>query len=349
MLKIQINLRTIQQNLFEIKRTLPEQTKICAVIKANAYGFGDIKMAELLEKAVDCFGVATVMEGKRLRTAGITKDILVFGVCDDILTAIENNLIITVNSIDEIRNIIETKKEIRIHIAVDTGMNRFGIKDFADFKSVILLLKANKKIAPEGIYTHFAFEDNCPRQIDIQIKVFQKFIAVFKRHFPSAIVHGASSGTVRHSTAIFDMVRIGKALYGGIDGMETAITVKSKIIAVKRLREGEQISYNGEWTADKPTAVGIVSGGYADGIDMRFTGHSFVMVKNKMCKIVGRICMDCFAIILPNDKITTGETVSIISNRNGQTLMDIYRETGIIVCNILCGIKHTRAKITYLE
>jgi alanine racemase len=220
---------------------------------------------------------------------------------------------------------------------------------------MIKLLKAEKNISAEGLYTHFAFEENNLSQVDIQIKKFQKFIALFKKEFPLGLVHGASSGTIWQSRCHFDMVRVGKALYGGIDGTETALTVKSRIIAVKELKAGEKFGYNGEFTADKPTKIGIISGGYADGIDMRFTGHSFVTVNNAACKIVGRICMDCFAIILPDEKemkskgikYTVGKTVTIISDRKGQTLMDIYRETNIIVCNILCGIKHTRAEVSY--
>jgi alanine racemase len=162
-------------------------------------------------------------------------------------------------------------------------------------------------------------------------------------------VHGASSGTINYPQCIFDMVRIGKGMYGGIDGTKTAVSVQSKIVAVKKLVPGERVSYNGEWTADRGMAVGIVSGGYADGVDMRFSGHSFVTVGSNVCPIIGRICMDCFAVILPNSKNMVGKTVSIISNRPGQTLMDIYRTTNVIVCNILCGIKHTRAEVCYLE
>ncbi|MDR1917984.1 MAG: alanine racemase [Christensenellaceae bacterium] len=365
MLKIQINLRTISQNLATVKKKLPPQTKICAVVKANAYGFGDALISQHIVDEVDYFGVASVWEGKRLRTANIKKDILVFGVCDDMETAVANNLIITINSLNELQKINEeiteinlpdelqkinkqkiTNKKIRIHIGIDTGMNRFGVKKYSEFQKIIAALKNNNNISVEGLYTHFAFETNNLPEVKAQIEKFGKFVKLFKKYFPFGIIHGASSGTIDYPPAIYDMVRVGKALYGGIDGTDTAVTVQSKIVAVKQLRAGERVSYNGEFVATKPTVIGIVAGGYADGIDMRFSGHSFVLVDNNFCQIVARNCMDCFAIILPHNKNMIGKTVWIISARNGQTLMDIYHKTNIIVCDILCGIKHTRAEVT---
>jgi alanine racemase len=351
MLKIQINLHTVTQNLLKIKKNLPQNTKICAVVKANAYGFGDILIAKHIINEVDCFGVASVAEAQRLRAANIKKDILVFGVCGDVDAAVKSDLIITINSLNELQNAIN--KKVRFHIAVETGMNRFGVKKYGEFQKMIEILATNNSNLAEGLYTHFAFEVNNIARVKKQAEKFNKFIRLFKKHFPFGTIHGASSGTINYPPAAYDMARVGKALYGGIDGTDTAITVESKIIAVKRLKAGESVSYNGEWSAKGSTTIGIVAGGYADGINMRFSGHSFALIDGNFCQIVGRVCMDCFAVVLPRGKdygeSAIGKTVSVISNRNGQTLMDIYKKTNIIVCDILCGIKHARAEVTVVD
>jgi alanine racemase len=336
MLTVEINLKTIEKNLLRIKKKLPSKTKICAVVKADAYGLGCAKIAAAIERTADCFGVAAVSEGKQLRDLGIKKDILVFGVTGDIKTAAENNLIITIGSAAEAAAV--TDKPVRIHIAVNTGMNRWGCNSVLEFLSIMKLLP-DKRV--EGLYTHFAFEthlDNTDK-LDRQLKKFQKYRTLFRKTHPNAIIHAAASGTIHYVSALkqTNMVRIGKAIYGGIDGMLTAITVKSKIRAVKKIKTGDGIGYDAEWTATEPTIVGVVTGGYADGIQSRFTGASFVTVDNIVCKIIGRVCMDCFFIDVSEIKKPLWKTVTIISNKSGQTLMDVYKKTGVIACEILCG------------
>jgi alanine racemase len=349
MLKIQINLRTITQNLLKIKKNIPKHTKICAVVKANAYGLGDIKIARHIEPKVEMFGVATVKEAKRLRNAGIKKDILVFGVTqpEDLPDASNENLIITVGSVQEIENIIKTNAKFRVHIAADTGFNRFGVKNFLQFRNMVNLLLDNKNITTEGLYTHFTFEDNHPELVSAQMKKFEKFINFFKPHFPKAIIHGASSGQLNCPAAVLDMVRVGKALYGGVRGTKTAVKITSKIIAVKNIKAGETVGYNGEWIAASTMTIGIVAGGYADGINMRWTKTMCAIVDDTPCKILGRVCMDCFFIDITHVKSPLNKTVTIISPMKGQTLMDVYQKTNVIVCNILCGISAARAEITY--
>jgi alanine racemase len=346
MLKIQIDLGVIKNNLLKIKKDLPAATKICAVVKANAYGLGDIKVAAAIENLVDCFGVATVKEGKRLRDANIKKDILVFGVCENIVMADKHNLIITINSLREIQNIT---RRTRIHIAVDTGMHRFGVDRLTEFQKIIKSAKSNPNISAEGLYTHFAHEADNLQSVGRQLNTFKPYITYFKRHFPSRIIHAAASGTLSYPLAIFDMVRIGKALYGGIEGTQTAVTVRSQIVMVRQLNADERVGYNGTFRAAKPTAIGVISGGYADGIDMRFCGHSFVTVGDTVCQIVGRVCMDCFFIILPDGKNMAGKAVTIISPNAGQTLTDINQKTGVIICDILCGLNHARADVLYYD
>jgi alanine racemase len=344
MLTVEINLKTISRNLEKIRKSLPARTKICAVVKANAYGMGEIKIAKHIEKFINCFGVAEIGEGLRLRKSGIKKDILLFGVCPDIKTAVENNIIITVGSLTEAAAARDTFA--RIHIAVNTDMNRYGCGSMLDFLSILKCLRGQKV---EGLYTHFAFEDcDRPDKVDEASKKFQKYITSFKRHFEKGLIHAAASGNLYHKPTIAqtNMVRIGKAIYGGSHGFKTALTVKSTIVSVKKLRAGEGVGYNSKFVATTPIIIGIVAAGYADGIPFRFSG-STVTVDNIVCKIIGNICMDCFFIDASNVPAPLGKTITIIADKAGQTLTELHRKTGVIVCDILCGLNQTKLRTSW--
>ena len=116
MLSVQINLHTILKNVATIKRHLHSGMRFCAVIKANAYGFGLIQMGQLLSPVVDCFAVATVTEGVILRRSGIKQDILVFGICDDVVTALKHNLIITIENITQAHKLLKEQLHPRIQV-----------------------------------------------------------------------------------------------------------------------------------------------------------------------------------------------------------------------------------------
>ncbi len=334
MLSVHINFKKIIENIHKIKKSLKPKTKFCAVVKANAYGLGDKIVANKIEKFIDCFAVSTVDEGIRLRDAGIKKDILILSVTQNIESALKHNLIITIGSLKEAKNLIESNLKPRIHIAVNTGMNRYGCNSILEFISVLNLL-SNYKI--EGLYTHLSHEEDNPKKVDSSINKFKKYVLIFKKHFPISTIHAACSGTINCPATHFDMVRIGKAIYGGSNGMDTVLNIESKVIAIKKINKGQSVGYNGEYTAIKKMTIGIVAGGYSNGIQTRFSGSDFVTIDKKECKIIGRICMDCFFIDVSEIHNPLNKIVSIISNSKGQTIMDIYRKTKVIACDILCG------------
>jgi alanine racemase len=345
MLNIKINLGTIIGNIQKIKNAAASKTKICAVVKADAYSLGAALISRITEEKVDMFAVATSGEGGSLRNVNIKKDILLFGVCDDIKNAIKNNLIITISSVKEIKAILAANKYAAVHIAVNTGMNRYGVRNFSQFVKIINVLQKSRNIAVGGLYTHFGYEDNRLKEVNEQLQKFQPYVDYFKEYYPDAIIHCACSGTAMQTAAQMDMVRIGKAMYGGYDGYDMALTVSSKIAAIQKIKAGDKVGYNGEFTAENNMTVGIVTGGYADGINTKFSGHNFITVDNIPCRILGRICMDCFFIDVSQIKNPLNKTVVIMSPEPRQTLCEISGQTGIIVCDILCGIKKHRVKI----
>lgn len=336
MLSVQVKLKTIAKNILTIKRKLKPGTKFCAVVKANAYGFGAEKISKFIEPLVDCFAVAHLNEALDLRHYGIQKDILIFGVTSDFATAMAHDLIVTLNSVEEAAFLVKNNLHPRIHIAVNSGMNRFGISSIHELRAIIQLLP-NARI--EGLYTHLAYEEAYPTKVNEALRKFKKFVYLFRKYYPQVLIHAGCSGVINYPAAHFDMMRIGKGMYGGVNGTETVLSLKSQIIAVKKIKPGETVGYNGEYTATTPTVVGVVQGGYANGIHMAFQNHHFVTVDKQVCPIIGRVCMDCFFIDASAIDKPLGKTVSIMSAAPGQTLMDISHKTGLIACNILEGLR----------
>ena len=334
MLSVQVNSNTILKNINTIKKRLRTGTKLCAVVKANAYGFGAVKIAHLLSTVVDCFAVATVDEGLTLRNHGITQDILVFGVCTDMASAVKYNLIITVESFTQAQALIKTQLQPRIHLAINSGMNRFGCGSVHELRQTLQLLH---KAKIEGIYTHLAFESDQLPAVKIALERFQKAVHICQQYFPHVIVHAGCSGVIDYPPAHFDMVRIGKAIYGGIDTTQTVITVTSQIIAVKKIKAGTTVGYNGLYTAPRPTVVGVVHGGYANGVPPQFSGKVNVLVGKQPCPVIGRVCMDCFFIDVGHVPNPLNRKVTLIAPYGTQTLCAIARQAEMITCHLLLG------------
>ncbi len=332
MLSVQVNLRTIIKNVATIKKHLRNDTKLCAVVKANAYGFGLIRISRLLAPLVDCFAVATLAEGITLRHNGIKQDILIFGICEDIPTAIKHNLIITIESPSQARILHKQKLHPRIHLAINTGMNRFGLNSIHELRTILQLLNHDRI---EGVYTHLAYEQDHPSQLKTYLDRFQKYVQVCQKHFPHITVHAGCSGVINYPLAHFDMVRIGKALYGGTAGTKTALTITSRIISIKKIKSGETVGYDGTFVAPRPLVVAIVQGGYANGIPTQFSNKVNVLVGKHSCRVIGRVCMDYFFIDVSEVDNPLNKKVTIISHQHGQTLPAISQQAQMITCDLL--------------
>ncbi len=332
MLSIQVNLHTIVKNVATIKKQLRTGTRFCAVVKADAYGLGIKQISKMLAPLVDCFAVASVAEGITLRQIGIRQDILLFGVCEDVDAAIHHNLIITVESVAQARALQKDNLHPRIHLAVNTGMNRFGLSSVHELRETLQLL-CHERV--EGIYTHLAYESDHPDEIKVALERFQKLTYICQKYFPHALVHAGCSGVISYPPAHFDMIRIGKALYGGVSETQTALTVTSQIVAVKKIKAGATVGYNGTFVAPQAMVIGVVRGGYANGIPPQFSGTVKVLVGKQPCPIVGRVCMDCFFVDVSKVANPLAQRVTIIAPQAGQTLLDVSRQANMITCNLL--------------
>ncbi len=342
MLTVQVNLHTILKNVTTIKKQLKSGTKFCAVVKSNAYGLGIERVSKLLESVVDYFAVNTIEEGITLREIGIKQDILIFGICENVTDAIKHNLVITIESVEQARNLLKQKLHPRIHIAVNTGMNRFGITSVHELRETLHLLSHENV---EGFYTHLAYESDHLKQVQQALQLFKKLTNICRQYFPRVLIHAGCSGVITYPPAHFNMIRIGKALYGGIEGTETALTVTSKIISVKKIKPGLTIGYNGTYTAKKATLIGVVSGGYANGIPTQFGNNAQVLIGKQECPIVGRVCMDYCFIDVSHINKPLGKQVMFLAPIKNQGLIDLTKQTRMITCEILLGLSKSKIKI----
>ncbi|MDB8791178.1 alanine racemase [Romboutsia sp. 1001216sp1] len=331
---VQINLDNIKHNLQEIKKYTKNSTKIGAVLKSNAYGHGSIEIAKLLcREGIDYLCVATLSEALEFRRENIKSPILVMGYIpnEHIELAVENNITITVIKEEQgkiINNICSKINKIgKVHIKLDTGFNRLGLKvnqnTFQEIYSLLLL----KNLYIEGIFSHLALRDE--KSDYIQFNIFKKTINELEKIKTIPIKHICDSiGFVSYKDFHMDMVRIGASIYGYNNRdsslqLKPAITFKSKIIQVKEVRGGEAIGYDYSYVANKNIKIGIIPCGYGDGIPRSLSNKGYVDINNKRCNIIGKICMDYLVIDISYlDKCDYDADV-VFYGENGPTLLEI--------------------------
>lgn len=296
------------------------QTKVCAVVKANAYGHGADIAAPILQKAgADFFAVSNVEEALELREHGISKPILILGYtpCEYAHELDDYNISQCVYSLDyanELSN--EAKKyglKIKIHIKLDTGMSRIGFDCRSDELSGINdALKAASLcgFVLEGIFTHFAVSDRNAEQedgfTDEQYSRFCKAAEIFEAHgLHPEIKHCCNSAALcQDQSKHLDMCRAGIVLYGLTPSADLKLpqdfipvmSFKSVVSQVKEIREGDTVSYGRTFKAQRNMTVATVSAGYADGYSRLLSNRGYVLINGKRANIIGRVCMDQFCV-----------------------------------------------------
>ncbi|MDP4086407.1 MAG: alanine racemase [Bacillota bacterium] len=322
----EIDLGCISENISSVKNRLPNDVEIIAVVKANAYGHGDIQVSKAaLEAGATYLAVAFMDEAMALRNKGIQAPILVLGAtrAKDVQIAVEHNISITVFQMDwvqEAKNYLKDTDKLVVHIKLDTGMGRIGIRSKEELKTMEQMLRMDKRFYLEGIYTHFATADELDRSyFEQQFHLFKDMLSVLLER-PKYVHSSNSAAALRFSQAYFNAVRIGIAMYGLTPSLEMeqeipftlkeAFTLRSKLIHVKKLQQGDKVSYGSTYEANGEEWIGTIPIGYADGWIRRLQGME-VLVDGKRVPIVGRICMDQCMIRLPY-ALPIGTTVTLI-------------------------------------
>lgn len=343
---IEIDRKAIRHNYKVFRSLISKNTKLCAVVKSNAYGHNFIEFSKEMSKlGADYFAVDSIVEGVRLRKEGITKPIFVLGYTlpERLQEAADHNIEITVSTLEMLEKIIKlgsSASKLEIHIKVDTGMSRQGFLQ-KDQKKLMQILSANRKnLQVVGLYTHFASAKNpaFPQETRKQLAIFESWVSAFRKAgFRNLIIHAAAtSGTLLYPDSHFDMVRIGIGLYGLWPSKETQafseekiklkplLSWKTIVSEIKEIPAGEKIGYDGTEILQKKTKIAICPIGYWHGYSRRLSGIGHVLVKGKRARVVGRISMDM--IVLDISKIhgvKVGEEVALIGNQ-GKEEISVY-------------------------
>ena len=243
-----IDLKAVLDKFNDTKKRLNDGVKVCAVVKANAYGFGIEKITKLLENRVDYFAVARISEFLKIKKNGIKTPVLILSplLDKDLKIAIKNGAEITVNSLQIAENIENIAKQnnmhAKVHVKVDSGMNRYGFKDFKEYKETLKFIKKGKNIELVGVYSHFY--DSAEDVTDGQFDVFEKYKKAALRSKLKPIFHIASSATLSNKKYQLDMVRLGIDLY-----LSDKHSLESRVLQLKDVKCGERISYAGTFVA----------------------------------------------------------------------------------------------------
>jgi alanine racemase len=349
-----INLKSLSHNITQIKNKLNSHTKIMAIIKASGYGSGAAHIAHtLIENGIEFFGVATVFEAIELRKSGVDLPILILDQLfpQDIEKVIEFDLTANVCSFDISQqiNVLSNSsgKKTKIHIEVDTGMNRTGL---AVNQAVDTIIRINQldSIIIEGLFTHFACADSSREYTLWQIDQFETLLAELKsKGIEIPIKHACNSaGLLNFPQAHFDMVRPGIMLYGYYPSKNLkdqidlipCFALKSQISYIKKVPKGTSISYNSTYVTSKPSTIATIPIGYADGYRRCLSNKGHVMIGGQKANIVGNICMDMFMIDvthIPDAK--TGDEV-ILFDENNITVDEIADLCGTINYEIISTV-----------
>lgn len=327
----EINLGNLRHNFREIKKIVKDK-KIFGVIKADAYGHGALEVARVLkEEGVDYFAVAVVTEAMELRRNGFKDPILVLGYSPETFsdTIVENNITQTVFSYSTAKSIsdeaVKQNKTAKIHIKVDTGMGRLGYTEKDNIIDEIKKIINLPNICVEGLFTHFSTSDEVDKEFsNLQLKRFKNIIkSIEKEGINIEIKHIANSGAIIDiEESYFDAVRPGIILYGYYPSNEVnqnrlnlkpVMTLKSNIVYIKEVEKGTAISYGRKFTADKKMKIATIPIGYADGFTRLLFGKASVIIGNKLCPVVGKICMDqCMVDVSECEDIKVSDEVIIM-------------------------------------
>jgi len=330
-----INLQAIKNNVANLKKHLKQDVAIIAVVKANAYGHGDVQVAQAaLQAGATMLAVATPEEAIRMREHFPQVAILVLGASPVHFApyASKHHISLTVFSkdwLEQVHTQYPLQQPLALHLKIDSGMGRIGVTTVEEAQQIEAYILASENMVLEGVFTHFATADEeNTTHFDNQINKFWNLLNSLQQR-PN-IVHIANTATalIKDEECQYDAVRYGISMYGLAPSdyvksilpfeLEEAFSLETELVHVKQLAAGDTVGYGAQFTATEPCYVGTLPIGYADGM-IRKLGGQDVLVDGKRCPIVGRICMDQCMVLLPK-AYTVGEKVVLLGVQQNEEI-----------------------------
>ena len=348
---IEVNLDAIAQNVRNIKKLIGEKTELMAVVKGNAYGHDVLEVVPVvLNNGATRLAVARLEEGIFLRKAGITVPILILGLTlkQQAELLVSYSITPTVSEYEMIEELskfaVKEERTAKVHLKVDTGMGRIGILP-DHILDLVKKIKALKNIEIEGIFTHFSVADEKDKTYtEMQFKKFMDVLTVLENEgIRIPVKHvGNSAALLDLPHMCLDLVRPGISVYGLYPSREVQKTVKlipaqafkTRIVFLKELPTGEDISYGRTYTTKKKrTVVASLPVGYADGYNRLLSNQGEVLIKGRRFPVIGRVCMDQTMVDVTNlPLVKVGDEV-VLWGRQGHeeiTVEEIAEKIGTI-------------------
>lgn len=359
----EIDINAAEKNFNIIKARLRKGTKLCCVVKANAYGHGAVYLSRLYESlGADFFAVSNVEEAMQLRNNGIKAPILILGYTPASCAALlaQNDISQSVFSYNYARELNDYARregvKVKIHIKLDSGMGRIGFDCVHGDRSDKLIEACSMdSLSNEGIFTHFALADGGESGREYTALQYQRFMSAVelleRQGISFEIKHCANSAaTLDYPEYHLDMVRVGVALYGlapsrevgGCDGLLPVMSLRSVVSMIKDIEAGDCVSYGCDFRADKKTKIATAPVGYADGYWRSSSKNgATVLVRGKRVRIVGRICMDQLMLDVSDVKgVREGDYITLIGRDGEDTVSadELAAINGTINYEMICAI-----------
>ncbi len=319
---LEISKSAFKYNIEQIKKYIGSK-EIIPVIKANAYGTYINKNLDLI-KDFKIVAVALVKEAIELRNIGYKNEILVINqpLEDDILNIIKYDVTIGICSLEFLKKLSEFNKKFKIHLEIETGMNRTGVY-LNDVHNFLDYISNNSNIVLEGVYTHFSSADTDKDYTLRQIQIFNEAVSIIKKRFNLKYIHSeASNGIINYNLDNCNAVRAGIIMYGykASDTTFEYITLKpvarlkSKISFIKEVDKGESISYGRSYITDRKMKIATIPIGYADGLRRELSNKGYFIINGCKVKIVGKVCMDSVMVDVTDKKASINDIAYLFDN-----------------------------------
>lgn len=359
---VEISINQIIENYRIYKGQCVPGTEIMAVIKADAYGHGDVKVATALEnEGVHLFAVSNIDEAVGLRKSGIKGEILILGYTSPTLAdkLFEYDIIQTLVSEEYADELAKQNIKVKCQFAIDTGMNRIGLDSDNPDECDKIIRRYCRELSVNGIFTHLCVADtdteSCHRFTEQQISKFKAVVSRVRDLKLPYVHYCNSAGGLAYPDLSLEpkkkIVRLGIILYGLKpdygntlpDGIKPALTWKSTVSMVKELRKGETVGYGRTFKAENDMRVATVTTGYADGYNRLLSNKGFVMLNGKKASIIGRVCMDQFMVDVTDIPEVSMGSVAVLLGTDRDTSYtadDMAESIGTIGYEVVCDISN---------
>lgn len=326
---VEINLESLAENIIEIKKGIPSGKKMLGIVKADAYGHGSQMIAQtMLASGVDMFGVSSVDEGLDLRNVKIKAPILVVGAIPvwAVETAARNDIAFSVFNEEHLtacKDVYErTGIKPKVHVKLDTGMNRIGVRAEEGVNYIEKVRKADY-LRFEGVFTHLAAAeepDEAQKQIDKWNSVIENIdtngLLIHIQNTAATFAYNIKSNMVRVGISIYGLYPDLPPKYNYKPKLKQVMGLKGRITNIHNIYPGEGVSYAHTFIADKPTRVATIPIGYADGVSRGLSNKIYGMINGKKIKQIGNITMDQMMFDLGDIKANVGDVITLLDERN---------------------------------